>query len=152
MAGFGNKRKKKGKQTIISIKTTVDGIKFQSKLEAYTYNALKKAGIPLKYEEESFTLMQGFKAPVVVWANKYKTFKARESPVRAITYTPDFTCPDGHWIIECKGRANESFPLRWKLFLRCLKVNELACEVYMPSNYKDVTIMIESITKLLESK
>jgi hypothetical protein len=31
-----------------------------------------------------------------------------------ITYKPDFVGRD--FVIECKGRANESFPLRWKLF------------------------------------
>ena len=30
-----------------------------------------------------------------------------------IKYTPDFIGKD--FIIETKGRANESFPLRWKL-------------------------------------
>ena len=33
-----------------------------------------------------------------------------------IKYTPDFIGKD--FIIETKGRANESFPLRWKLFKR----------------------------------
>ena len=31
-----------------------------------------------------------------------------------IKYTPDFVSDS--FIIECKGRANESFPLRWKMF------------------------------------
>jgi hypothetical protein len=31
-----------------------------------------------------------------------------------IKYTPDFIGED--FIIETKGRANESFPLRWKMF------------------------------------
>ena len=37
-----------------------------------------------------------------------------EKKILGIKYTPDFTGKD--YIIECKGRANESFPLRWKLF------------------------------------
>ena len=35
-----------------------------------------------------------------------------------IKYTPDFIGED--FIIETKGRANESFPIRWKLFKRLL--------------------------------
>ena len=31
-----------------------------------------------------------------------------------IKYTPDFI--GDNFIIETKGRANESFPMRWKLF------------------------------------
>jgi hypothetical protein len=33
-----------------------------------------------------------------------------------IKYTPDFIGKG--FIIETKGRANESFPLRWKMFKR----------------------------------
>ena len=42
---------------------------------------------------------------------------------RSRTYTPDFIDPKGKWIIETKGYANESFPLRWKLFKKHLKDN-----------------------------
>ena len=44
-------------------------------------------------------------------------FKNRgEKKILNIKYTPDFVSPS--FIIECKGRANESFPIRWK----CLKI------------------------------
>ena len=35
-----------------------------------------------------------------------------------LRYTPDFV--NDKFIIECKGRANESFPMRWKLFKRMI--------------------------------
>ena len=38
-----------------------------------------------------------------------------------IKYTPDFVSDS--FIIECKGRANESFPLRWKMFKKYLKAH-----------------------------
>ena len=38
-----------------------------------------------------------------------------------IKYTPDFIGKD--FIIETKGRANESFPMRWKLFKRLIVNN-----------------------------
>ena len=42
-------------------------------------------------------------------------FKNRgEKKILNIKYTPDFVSTS--FIIECKGRANESFPIRWKMF------------------------------------
>ena len=38
----------------------VNGIQFKSKLEAYCYEQLTKAGIPFKYEIERFTLVDPF--------------------------------------------------------------------------------------------
>jgi hypothetical protein len=108
--------KKKGKQHVISKKTSVDGIQFRSKLEAVAYRELKRMNVPFEYEKKSYLLMEGFKPKVECWEHRYGTFRKRETKVQSITYTPDFTCPEGTWIMEVKGRANESFPLRWKMF------------------------------------
>ena len=54
------KRYKRKKGKIQSKKTTVDGIKFRSKLEAFTYKKLKEAGIKQEYESERYTLLEGF--------------------------------------------------------------------------------------------
>ena len=44
-----------------------------------------------------------------------ETYKDRGcKKILPIKYKPDFVGRD--FVIECKGRANESFPLRWKLF------------------------------------
>ena len=52
------RKRKKGK--IQSKKTEVDGIKFRSKLEAFTYRKLKEACIKQEYESEKYTLLEGF--------------------------------------------------------------------------------------------
>ena len=70
------------------------------------------------------------------------------SKVRSITYTPDFVDPNGKWIIETKGYANESFPLRWKLFKRHLKENNLAYVLFMPRN-KDTMFRSTRINKTI---
>jgi hypothetical protein len=72
--------------------------------------------VPFEYEKQNYLLMEGFKPKVECWEHRYGTFRKRETKVQSITYTPDFTCPGGTWIMEVKGRANESFPLRWKMF------------------------------------
>ena len=42
------------------------------------------------------------------------------------------------YIIECKGRPNESFPLRWKLFKLWLTKNNIGKILYKPQNQKEV--------------
>jgi hypothetical protein len=63
--------------------------------------------------------------------------------ILSIKYTPDFVGKD--FIIECKGRANESFPLRWKLFKKYLTDNKLYPRLYKPQNQKECDKVIELI-------
>jgi hypothetical protein len=112
-------------------KVEIDGIKFRSKLEAYTYQKLKEAGIEAGYETVKFTLIE--------------PFKYNKESVRAMTYTPDFVGED--FIIECKGFGNDAFPLRWKIFKYYLYTNKLNFRLYMPRNQKQVNEMIEDLLK-----
>lgn len=69
--------------------------------------------------------------------------------VRNITYTPDFVDPNGQWIIEVKGYANDTFPLKWKLFKNHLQ--ELGGDIpilYLPKNQGHVLKTIEMIKEL----
>ena len=106
-------------------KVTFDGIKFASGLEKYMYMALKKAKIHAIYEGATFTVQDGFDFNIKSYerqANGKGEFKNRgEKKILPIKYTPDFVSDS--FIIECKGRANESFPLRWKMFKKYLKVH-----------------------------
>ena len=49
-----------------------------------------------------------------------------------IKYTPDFIGED--FIIETKGRANESFPMRWKLFKQLVTNQFPGYTIYKPQN------------------
>ena len=101
-------------------KTTIDGINFASGLEAYMHNALKEANIKNQYEGKTFTLFPEFvfdKEAYERCANGKGEYKNRGGKkVLGIKYTPDFI--GDNFIIECKGRANDAFPLRWKMFKR----------------------------------
>jgi hypothetical protein len=112
-------------------KLTVDGVEFRSKLEAFCYNKLKEAGIDTIYEGKSFTVVDGFE------------FMGEK--IRPITIKPDFINEEEGLIIECKGFANEVFPLRWKLFKRFLKDNGLDYDLYLPRNQQQILQMIETI-------
>ena len=62
-----------------------------------------------------------------------------------IKYTPDFVSKT--FIIETKGRANESFPLRWKMFKKHVKVNLPHVTLYKPQNQKECDKVVELIIK-----
>jgi len=140
-----NKSKKKG--PVRAKKASADGIQFRSGLEKHTYLALKEAGLYEMYEVEVFQIIDGFTLPnlsIEKQANGKGEFVNRGGKkILGIKYTPDFTGFD--YIIECKGRANESFPLRWKLFKRWLVNNGETRTLYKPQNQKDVAIMIKLI-------
>ena len=128
-------RRKKGVPLIRSKKETIDGIEFKSQLESYMYKALKNAGIYAEYEGISFQLLPPFKfsnTTIERQSNGKGDYKNRNGKVRGIAYTPDFV---GHnFIIECKGLANESFPLRWKLFKHLLYIQKNTIPLYKPQN------------------
>ena len=140
------KRSKK-KGPVRAKKASMDGIQFRSGLEKNTYIALKEAGLFELYEEEVFQLIEGFTLPNICiekQANgKGELIDRGQKKVLGIKYTPDFTGKD--YIIECKGRANESFPLRWKLFKRWCVKNKDTRPLYKHQNQKDIAIMIKLI-------
>ena len=128
-------------------KVSFDGIQFQSGLELYMYKALKEAKIVGEYEPVSYTLLEGFDFEGICFekqANGKGEYKDRGcKKILPIKYKPDFVGRD--FIIECKGRANEAFPLRWKLFKRWCVKNKDTRPLYKPQNQKDIAIMIKLI-------
>ena len=106
-------------------KVTYDGIKFASGLERYMYQALKKNKIKATYEGATFEIVEGFmfdNASYERTGNGKGEFKQRgRKKILPIKYTPDFI-GEG-FVIETKGRANESFPMRWKMFKKLINSN-----------------------------
>ena len=107
----------------------VDDIKFRSKLESYTYKKLKEANIYADYEQHRYELLPAF------------DFSGKK--IRAITYLPDFVGHD--FIIECKGFANESWPLREKLFKYHMNRFLPNHRFYLVRNQKEVDAMIDEL-------
>ena len=128
-------------------KVTYDGIKFQSGLEVYMYKALKEARIVGEYEPTSYTLLNGFDLEGMCFekqANGKGEYKDRGcKKILPIKYKPDFVGRD--FIIECKGRANESFPLRWKLFKAWITRHSPGIALFKPQNQKDCDETIKQI-------
>jgi hypothetical protein len=140
------KKRSKKRGPVQAKKISYDGINFASGLERYTYMALKKEKLFEGYENEVFQLVEGFDFTNQAYekqANgKGEYIDRGQKKILGIKYTPDFVGKD--YIIECKGRANESFPLRWKLFKLWLTKNKIGKTLYKPQNQKEVdrTVML----------
>ena len=141
------RRFKRKKGPVVSKKVTYDGIKFASGLEKYMYQALKRAGIHTVYEGATFVLQEDFIFDIDSYerqANgKGKMVNRGQKKIQNIKYTPDFV--SSSFIIECKGRANESFPIRWKMFKKYVKHNMKHVTLYKPQNQKECDQVIELI-------
>ena len=138
-------RKKKG--PVQAKKVKYDGINFASGLERYMYMALKKAKIKAEYEGNTYTLLEGFDFTSESYerqSNGKGDFTNRGNKrILPIRYTPDFI--GSNFIIECKGRANESFPMRWKLFKKYISENEPKITLYKPQNQSECDKVIQMI-------
>tara|TARA_R110002074_G_scaffold152482_2_gene306840 strand:- start:1312 stop:1767 length:456 start_codon:yes stop_codon:yes gene_type:complete len=142
---------KKKRGPVQSSKITYDGIKFASGLERYMYMALKKANIKALYEGETFELQEAFDFPFESYercGNSKGEYKNRgNKKILNIKYTPDFVGKG--FIIETKGRANESFPLRWKMFKKLMSESKIGpFTLYKPQNQKECDATVELIKKI----
>ena len=138
---------KRKREPVVSKKVSYDGINFASGLERYMYMGLKKAKIKAKYEGETFVLLNGFHFENEVYerqSNGKGEYKNRGCKrILPIKYTPDFI--GDTFIIETKGRANESFPMRWKLFKQLVMNQFPNYTLYKPQNQKECDRTIELI-------
>jgi hypothetical protein len=146
------KRRKKG--PVRAKKVSFDGITFASGLEKYMYIALKKAKIYSEYEGMTFTLQDAFMFDIDSYERqgngKGDMVNRGQKKIQSIKYTPDFVSPS--FIIECKGRANESFPMRWKLFKKLIKNDMPHVTLYKPQNQKECDKVIELIIEKNKNK
>ena len=144
------KRYKRKKGPVRSKKVTFDGIKFASGLEKYMYQALKKAKIKAKYEGQTYIIQEGFEFKNESYERqsngKGELVNRGCKKILPIKYTPDFV--SSSFIIECKGRANESFPMRWKMFKKYVNHKMKHVTLYKPQNQKEC----DEVVKLILTK
>ena len=141
------KRYSKKRGPVRAKKVTFDGINFASGLEKYMYIALKNAKIGAIYEGATFELQEGFMFNTDSYERqgngKGTMINRGQKKILNIKYTPDFISDS--FIIECKGRANESFPIRWKMFKKYVKERIPRVTLYKPQNQKECDKVVELI-------
>ena len=145
------KRFKRKRGPVRAKKVMHDGITFASGLEKYMYIALRKAKIKAAYEGITYEIFPGF-----MFNNESYERQANGKgdlvnrgckKILGIKYTPDFIGLTDEFIIECKGRANDTFPIRWKLFKKFVKDNIPSVTLYKPQNQKECDKVVELILK-----
>ena len=141
------KTKSRKRGPVRSKKVVYDGITFASGLERYMWQAMKKSKIKATYESESFILQEGFMCDLLCYERqgngKGDMVNRGQKKILPIKYTPDFF-GDG-FIIETKGRANESFPMRWKMFKKLINSKRPHVTLYKPQNQKECDKVVELI-------
>ena len=145
------KRFKRKRGPVRAKKVIYDGITFASGLEKYMYMSLRKAKIKVGYEAFTYEVFPGF-----MFDNESYERQANGKgdlvnrgckKILGIKYTPDFIGLTDEFIIECKGRANDTFQMRWKLFKKYVKDNFPHVTLYKPQNQKECDKVIELILK-----
>ena len=145
MAGKRITTRKKGRKIVNAKKETIDGITFASTLESKMYLMLKAAGIKFSYEGKSYVTFEPFELECECYERATKRSKAMNDrrKVSKVSYTPDFIGDNEEWFIEVKGRANESFPIRWKLFKNMISKWNKRPLIFKPANEADCQQVIQ---------
>ena len=120
---------------------------YKNGLEKYCGDSLKEHDYSFVYEPQ-YILVEGFNYP----SEHFKSVPKKPELVNVtgkktlpIKYKPDFFLEEEKVFVETKGfiRANDSFPLRWKLFLRFLIESGMSDHaVFIPKNKKQVDEII----------
>lgn len=126
-------RATKNKKIRNATPTIIDGISFRSKIEAFTYKALKDNNLSFEYEAHKYVIQP--------------KFTYLDEKIREITWTPDFVGET--FIIECKGWANDAFPNKLKQFKYWLYNNNLTPNIYVVHSQKEVLSCINQIKQQL---
>jgi hypothetical protein len=141
-------KRKKGKSISQAKKHRYKGVQYRSGLEVKMARVLTELHIPFQYEAVKYELQKGFMFENDAYerqANSKGEYKNRgNKKILPITYTPDFT-GEG-WIIETKGYANESFPMKWKMFKDLIKNDKVT--LFKPQCHKECELTGELILKL----
>lgn len=142
--------RKKGRKIVQSKKVKIDGIQFASTLESTMYKLLKAAGMKFEYEGASYQTFEPFELKEECWERATKRSKAMidRRKVTKVSYTPDFVGENEEYFIEVKGRANESFSIRWKLFKDLMSKRDNPPLIFKPMNKQDC----EQVIEILKSK
>lgn len=144
-----------GKKKINSKAKTLDGVKFRSTLEADFYSKQKKAKLNMVYEDWSFELSPKIERIYTRFFKKHgKRFIESKADVQSITYTPDFVLYEDDLIVvvECKGLANDRYPVIRSLFLRYLEGLGIDAYFFEPRYPSHNTQVIQTIKQIIDGR
>lgn len=131
--------------------TEYNNIQFKSKQEVNSYKRLIEAGFMPEYEKTTYTLVPKLTLSNVLYyiPHKIKVLVSKSSCL-PLTYTPDFEFNyKGYTIFyEIKGRPNDTYPLKRKLFLKYLDENNIKSIFFEPHNLNQIDTSITILHEL----
>lgn len=148
------KSQKGGKKRVSSIKSTYDGIDFDSQLEVYCYKQLKEFNLSFEYTKTTFTIIDSFKCTGDSFESdkrKGPGLYLKSKSLQSLKYTPDFIVKGKYnAIIETKGRPNDNWPMRLKLFKKYLTDNNMEYDLFIPHNHHQIDEAIKIIKEKMK--
>ncbi len=125
-----------------------NGIHFKSILEKNCYIELRRANLTVLYEPTKYILFKGERVikPCVHY-NKGLQIIEENTKLLNMTWTFDYEVINskGHrFVVEAKGRENDLFPLKLKMFRQAME-NEEYVAVIIVNSKKDCIKAIEYI-------
>ena len=127
-----------------------DNINFKSHLEYHCYKLLQEADIIPRYEYCKYRLIEPKKLTVGTCYAPRKKHLTKFQTCREITYTPDFDFyyKDIHVYYDAKGKSNDTYPLKKKLFLNYLENIGEPYIFFEPHNIAQIKQSIEILYEL----
>jgi hypothetical protein len=148
-------RKKLGKKLVNARKIVYKDIEFKSHLELYMFRLLEVNNFEFQYEGQSFQVLDSFSDTNNLYAKHNKSFIQRgKRKVIGVKYTPDFLVfvnKQIRFVIETKGRPNESFPIRLKMFRKWVVDNNKNWDIFIPTNQKQCEQTIELMKQIISN-
>lgn len=105
----------------------------------------------MDYEKHSFVLASEEAMTFDFYKKHGKNFIKSNASIKPITYTPDFVMVDDNFfiVVECKGNANERYPIVRSLFLRYLNALKKPAFFFEPRTKAHNTLTINHIIKII---
>lgn len=122
MSLIKRKKSSENKKVKNATKKVFNDLTFDSQLEVYFYKLCLKENITIERE------------PKFVLQSKFEFMGEK---LREIAMFPDFYLPEFDILLECKGFANDLFPLKRKLLLFHLKIHYPNRKYFMVKNQKE---------------
>lgn len=112
-------------------KTIINGISFDSRLEAYLHGLLTAAGIHFEFQKK-FELQA--------------KFRYRYENIRAIAIIFDFYLPERNILIDTKGWQTYDGKMKHKMLKSVLKhLHDIQPEILMPKNKKECDLLLNRL-------
>lgn len=121
---IGNKKVKN------ATKVVIDGVKFDSQLEAYMYKLLKGSIVNFIFQRE-YELQP--------------KFKFNGEAIKAIKMIVDFWLPDYNMIVDTKGWATDISKLKYKMLKYKYSDIGLPMKIEMPSTEKECDLLLNRL-------